>query len=94
MKTTNAEKITFHACGPRQGDEHPDDWMLVGLVDDGAEQRAEIEAADARERLRCDVCLERVERHDDLIASGDEKWCDACAQAIDGTEVEQRAVVK
>ncbi len=29
---------TFISCGPRPDDSHPNEWMLVGLVDDSTER--------------------------------------------------------
>lgn len=71
--------ITFIACGPGPGDSHPEEWLLVGLVDDGTEQRKAIEESDARERLMCDCCQEYQSRYEDMITSGNERLCKGCA---------------
>ncbi len=74
-----AELTTYFVCGPRLGDTHPDEWMLVGLVDDGSEQAAEIEAADTLDRLMCDCCQAYQDSHCDLVRSGPELLCDGCS---------------
>ena len=78
--------LTFHQCGPRPGDAHPEDWMLVGLVNDGTEQREAIEAADKRERLRCDCCQAYQDSPDDLLQSGGDMICDDCAGNVERSD--------
>ena len=71
----------FYICGPKPGDSHPEEWMLVGLVDDGTEQREAIEAADTLDRLMCDCCQGYQPSHHDLVRSGGELLCDECSGA-------------
>ena len=78
-------EITFFQCGPNPGDHHPDEWMLVGLVDDGTEQREMIEESDARDRLMCECCQGYVASHADLTRSGPDLLCDDCCPAMEKT---------
>lgn len=71
--------ITFISCGPNPGDSHPDEWMLVGLVDTGESQAEAIEEADALDRLMCDCCQGYESSHKELVKSGDNMLCADCA---------------
>ncbi len=70
--------ITMFWCGPRPGDSHHEDWMLVGLVDDGTEQREEIEASDELDRLMCDCCQDYQSSSHELTRSGPDMLCEGC----------------
>lgn len=76
--------MIYFTCGPRPGDTHPDEWMIVGLVDDGTEQQAEIQASDARDRLMCDCCQAYQRERHDLTQSGSELLCDDCCEGEGG----------
>lgn len=74
----------YYACGPKPG-QCFDEWAAIGLVDDGEEQRAEIEAADTLDRLMCDCCQGYVDRHEELTRSGPEMLCDDCCPVLEKT---------
>lgn len=80
--------IIHFACGPQPNDKTPEDWMLVGLVDDGSSQREAMEDIDRAERLLCDCCHERLPTAANLTASGDEVLCDGCIGLFDTAESE------
>lgn len=75
-------EITFVQCGPKPGQTF-EDWQLVGLVDDGTEQREEIEAADKLDRTMCDCCQEHQVAAHDLTASGPDMLCDGCCPVLE-----------
>ena len=76
-----SKAIAFHSCGPRPGDTHPEEWMMVGIFDDGSEQREAMADADKRDRLMCDVCQEYQMTNDELTPSGGEMLCRDCVSA-------------
>ncbi len=70
--------FAFFSCGPKPG-EHPDFWMVRGLVDTGEDQEAEMVAADKKDRLMCDCCQQYQPSHLDLRCCGGDMLCDGCA---------------
>lgn len=82
MEKPTTLEISFIQCGSKDTDTHPEEWMLVGLVDDGSEQEEAIAEADSLDRLMCDCCQGYVNKHVDLTNSGEEVLCEECNNEI------------